>query len=95
MLTLAQRMVLSFYSGVGASTAHEWTTLSGRGWGLDDVRVMTRINADDTGRPVGILLCAATSFWLPNPPNQVFSFLRDENSRSKVTKSLTKILIKS
>ncbi|XP_076884226.1 homeobox-leucine zipper protein MERISTEM L1-like [Bidens hawaiensis] len=83
MLKLAQRMVFSFCSGVGASTAHTWTTLSGRGWGLDDVRVMTRINADDTGRPVGILLGAATSFWLPNPPKQVFSFLRDENSRSK------------
>ena len=83
MLKLAERMVLSFCSGVGASTAHTWTTLSGSG--ADDVRVMTRKSMDDPGRPAGIVLSAATSFWLPIPPRQVFSFLRDENSRSEVT----------
>ncbi|CAI9292594.1 unnamed protein product [Lactuca saligna] len=31
MLKLAERMVLSFCSGVGASTAHTWTSLSGSG----------------------------------------------------------------
>nr|XP_043619227.1 homeobox-leucine zipper protein MERISTEM L1-like isoform X2 [Erigeron canadensis]XP_043619229.1 homeobox-leucine zipper protein MERISTEM L1-like isoform X2 [Erigeron canadensis] len=81
MLKLAERMVLSFCSGVGASTAHTWTTLSGSG--ADDVRVMTRKSMDDPGRPPGIVLSAATSFWLPIPPKQVFNFLRDENSRSE------------
>nr|GEW36610.1 homeobox-leucine zipper protein meristem L1-like [Tanacetum cinerariifolium] len=81
MLKLAERMVLSFCSGVGASTTHTWTTLSGSG--ADDVRVMTRKSMDDPGRPPGIVLSAATSFWLPIPPKQVFNFLRDENSRSK------------
>ncbi|XP_024988375.1 homeobox-leucine zipper protein MERISTEM L1-like [Cynara cardunculus var. scolymus] len=79
MLKLAERMVLGFCTGVGASTAHTWTTLSGSG--ADDVRVMTRKTTDDAGRPAGIVLCAATSFWLPVPPKQVFNFLRDENSR--------------
>ncbi|GJY92156.1 homeobox-leucine zipper protein meristem L1-like protein [Tanacetum coccineum] len=68
-------------NGVGASTAHTWTTLSGSG--ADDVRVMTRKSMDDPGRPPGIVLSAATSFWLPIPPKQVFNFLRDENSRSE------------
>ncbi|KAK9056379.1 hypothetical protein SSX86_027469 [Deinandra increscens subsp. villosa] len=81
MLKLAERMVLSFCSGVGASTAHTWTTLSGSG--PDDVRVMTRKSMDDPGRPPGIMLSAATSFWLPIPPKQVFEFLRDENSRNE------------
>ncbi|XP_023742870.1 homeobox-leucine zipper protein MERISTEM L1 [Lactuca sativa] len=81
MLKLAERMVLSFCSGVGASTAHTWTTLSGSGG--DDVRVMTRKSVDDPGRPSGIVLSAATSFWLPVHPKQVFNFLRDENSRSE------------
>ncbi|KAI3741060.1 hypothetical protein L1987_58727 [Smallanthus sonchifolius] len=81
MLKLAERMVLSFCSGVGASTAHTWTTLSGSG--PDDVRVMTRKSMDDPGRPPGIVLSAATSFWLPIPPKQVFEFLRDDNSRSE------------
>ncbi|EYU33907.1 hypothetical protein ABFS82_08G149100 [Erythranthe guttata] len=81
MLKLAERMLMSFCSGVGASTAHTWTTLSGSG--ADDVRVMTRKSMDDPGRPPGIVLSAATSFWLPVPPKTVFDFLRDENSRSE------------
>ncbi|KAL1345722.1 hypothetical protein AAHE18_08G137900 [Arachis hypogaea] len=81
MLKLAERMVISFCAGVSASTAHTWTTLSGTG--ADDVRVMTRKSVDDPGRPPGIVLSAATSFWLPVPPKRVFEFLRDENSRSE------------
>lgn len=82
MLKLAERMVISFCAGVSASTTHTWTTLSGTG--ADDVRVMTRKSIDDPGRPPGIVLSAATSFWLPVPPKRVFDFLRDENSRSEV-----------
>ncbi|KAG5561375.1 hypothetical protein RHGRI_004413 [Rhododendron griersonianum] len=81
MLKLAERMAMSFCTGVGASTAHAWTTLSGSG--ADDVRVMTRKSMDDPGRPPGIVLSAATSFWLPVSPKRVFDFLRDENSRSE------------
>ncbi|KAH9796462.1 homeobox-leucine zipper protein MERISTEM L1 [Citrus sinensis] len=81
MLKLAERMVTSFCTGVGASTAHAWTTLSATG--SDDVRVMTRKSMDDPGRPPGIVLSAATSFWIPVPPRRIFDFLRDENSRSE------------
>ncbi|KAK3031877.1 hypothetical protein RJ639_035647 [Escallonia herrerae] len=81
MMKLAERMVISFCAGVSGSTAHTWTTLSGSG--ADDVRVMTRKSVDDPGRPPGIVLSAATSFWLPVPPKRVFDFLRDENSRSE------------
>lgn len=84
MLKLAERMVISFCAGVSASTTHTWTTLSGTG--ADDVRVMTRKSIDDPGRPPGIVLSAATSFWLPVPPKRIFDFLRDENSRSEVSK---------
>ncbi|KAJ7946258.1 Homeobox-leucine zipper protein like [Quillaja saponaria] len=81
MLKLAQRMVMSFCTGVGASKAHAWTILSATG--SDDVRVMTRKSMDDPGRPPGIVLSAATSFWLPVTPKRVFDFLRDDNSRSE------------
>ncbi|KAF3561090.1 hypothetical protein DY000_02014081 [Brassica cretica] len=81
MLKLAERMVMSFCTGVGASTAHAWTTMSSTG--SDDVRVMTRKSMDDPGRPPGIVLSAATSFWIPVAPKRVFDFLRDENSRSE------------
>lgn len=81
-MKLAERMVMSFSSGVGASTALVWTTLSATG--SEDVRVMTRKSTDDPGRPPGIVLSAATSFWLPVPPKRIFDFLRAENSRCEV-----------
>lgn len=81
VMNLAERMVMSFCEGVGASTAHTWTTVSGSG--ADDVRVMTRNSANDPGRPPGVVLSAATSFWMPVSPKRVFDFLRDENMRSK------------
>eukprot|EP01018_Ginkgo_biloba_P016723 Gb_16030 [translate_table: standard] len=81
MLKLAERMTNSFCAGVSASSAHTWTTLSGSG--AEDVRVMTRKSIDDPGRPPGIVLSAATSFWLPASPMRVFEFLRDENLRNE------------
>ncbi|CAN6458042.1 unnamed protein product [Victoria cruziana] len=80
MLKLAERMVVSFCAGVSATTAHTWT-MSGNE--AEDVRVMTRKSIGDPGRPPGIVLSAATSFWLPVPPKRVFEFLRDENSRNE------------
>ncbi|XP_009766038.1 homeobox-leucine zipper protein HDG2-like [Nicotiana tabacum] len=82
MLKLAERMVNSFCSGVSATAGNQWTTLSGSGTD-DNVRVMTRKSVDDPGRPPGIVLSAATSFWLPISPKRVFDFLRDENTRSE------------
>ncbi|XP_020401599.1 homeobox-leucine zipper protein ROC7 isoform X3 [Zea mays] len=81
MMRLAERMVASFCGGVTASTTHQWTTLSGSG--AEDVRVMTRKSVDDPGRPPGIILNAATSFWLPVAPARVFGFLRDDATRSE------------
>ncbi|TKY51112.1 Homeobox-leucine zipper protein PROTODERMAL FACTOR 2 [Spatholobus suberectus] len=80
MLKLAERMISSFCTGVGASTAHAWTPLAA---GVEDVRVMTRKSMDDPGRPPGIVLSAATSLWLPVPPKRVFDFLRAENTRNQ------------
>ncbi|XP_038894113.1 homeobox-leucine zipper protein PROTODERMAL FACTOR 2-like isoform X2 [Benincasa hispida] len=81
VMKLAERMVRSFCSGVGAATAQNWTTLSTID--SDDVRVMARKSLDDPGRPPGIVLNAATSFWIPILPNRVFHFLRDENTRNQ------------
>lgn len=82
MLKLAERMMLSFYTGFGVSTAQRWTTLSGSGFD-DDVIMLTRRNIDDPGSPPGTILSAATSYWIPVPPKIVFDFLRDVNSRSE------------
>jgi homeobox-leucine zipper protein len=82
MLKLAERIVANFYGGMTASLVHQWTTLSGSG--AEDVRIMVRMTVDDPGRPSGIALNVATSFWLPVTPTTVFDFLRDETSRSQV-----------
>ncbi|XP_028183811.1 homeobox-leucine zipper protein MERISTEM L1-like isoform X1 [Glycine soja] len=81
MMKLAERMVLSFSTGVGASTANAWTPLP---LDLENVRVMTRKSVDDPGRPSGVVLSAATSLWLPVPARRVFDFLRSENTRNQV-----------
>ncbi|MCO5564600.1 hypothetical protein L7F22_018265 [Adiantum nelumboides] len=47
----------------------------------EDVKVLIRKSVDDPGRPPGVVLCAATSIWLPLPPSHVFHFLQDQNSR--------------
>ncbi|XP_055801294.1 homeobox-leucine zipper protein HDG2-like [Solanum dulcamara] len=83
MLKLAERMVKSFSSGVSATAGNQWTTLSSGNGSDEMVRVMTRQSVDDPGRPPGIVLSAATSFWLPISPKTVFDFLRDENMRTE------------
>jgi homeobox-leucine zipper protein len=67
---------------VTASTTHQWTALSGSG-GAEDVRITTRKSVGDPGRPPGIILNAAASFWLPAPPPRIFGFLRDDSMRSE------------
>ncbi|GLJ46618.1 hypothetical protein SUGI_0982270 [Cryptomeria japonica] len=80
MMKLAQRMMSSFCGNVSASSTHRWTTLSGSN--EDGVRVTTR-KSTDPGQPSGVVLCAATSLWLPIPPNRVFDFFRDEQMRAE------------
>ena len=81
MLKLAERMMNSFCTGVSASNAHTWTTLSGSG--VEDVCVMTHKSVDDPGRPPGIVLSTTTSFWLLATPMRVFQFLGDESLRNE------------
>lgn len=82
MLKLAQRMTNNFCAGVCASTVHIWNKLDVGNVG-ENVRVMTRKSISDPGEPLGIVLSAATSVWLPASPNRVFDFLRNERLRSE------------
>ncbi|CAH2059798.1 unnamed protein product [Thlaspi arvense] len=79
MLKIAERMWRSFFSGLAGSSADMWTCLSG--YVGESMRVMTRNSVNDPGRPPGVILCAATSFWVPAPANVIFDFLREENNR--------------
>ncbi|MQL90185.1 hypothetical protein Taro_022777 [Colocasia esculenta] len=80
MMKLSQRMVNNFCASICASNGHRWTTLSG----LSDVGVRVSVHRSmDPGQPNGVVLSAATSIRLPVPPENVFSFFRNEQTRSQ------------
>ncbi|GMJ06542.1 ANTHOCYANINLESS 2, ARABIDOPSIS THALIANA HOMEODOMAIN PROTEIN [Hibiscus trionum] len=80
MLKLAQRMTNNFCAGVCASSVQKWEKLNFGNVG-EDMRIMTRKNVNDPGEPLGVLLSAATSVWMPTTQKRLFDFLRDERTR--------------
>ncbi|GMY34302.1 homeobox-leucine zipper protein GLABRA 2 [Fagus crenata] len=81
ILKLAQRMTWSFCRAIGASSYHTWTKVSSKTG--EDIRVSSRKNLNDPGEPLGVILCAVSSVWLPVSPHIIFDFLRDEARRSE------------
>ncbi|XP_054782178.1 homeobox-leucine zipper protein GLABRA 2-like [Prosopis cineraria] len=81
MLKLAQRMTSNFCHAVGASSFHTWTKVTSKTG--EDIRISSRKNLNDPGEPLGVILCAVSSVWLPVSPNVLFDFLRDETRRSE------------
>lgn len=78
MMKLAQRMVSSFCTSISTSNSHRGTTLSG----LNEVGVRVTLHKSmDPGQPNGVVLNAATTFWLPVSPQNVFNFFKDERTR--------------
>ncbi|KAL9432628.1 hypothetical protein AB3S75_027619 [Citrus x aurantiifolia] len=78
MMKLAQRMVSSFCTSISTSNRYRGTTISG----LNEVGVRVTLHKSmDPGQPNGVVLNAATTFWLPIPPQNVFNFFKDERTR--------------
>ncbi|OMP10294.1 hypothetical protein COLO4_04639 [Corchorus olitorius] len=78
MMKLAQRMVNNFCTSISTSNSHRWTTLSG----VNEVGVRVTVHKScDPGQPNGVVLSAATTFWLPVTPQNVFNFFKDERTR--------------
>lgn len=82
ILKLAQRMTWSFCHAIGASSFHTWTKVTSKNG--EDIRISSRKNLNDPGEPLGLILCAVSSVWLPVSQNVLFDFLRDETRRSEV-----------
>ncbi|XP_020529072.1 homeobox-leucine zipper protein ROC3 isoform X1 [Amborella trichopoda] len=81
LMRLAQRMMRIFCINMSGSGGQSWTTLTG---GPEDtVRITTRKNTE-VGQPIGLILCAITTTWLPVPPHQVFDLLRDDRRRTEL-----------
>ncbi|KAF9622925.1 hypothetical protein IFM89_035158 [Coptis chinensis] len=81
ILKLAQRMTWSFCRAISASSCNTWTKHLTKGG--DDLRVASRKNLNDPGEPLGMILCAVSSVWLPVSPHTLFDFLRDETWRNE------------
>lgn len=82
LLRLAERMMFHFCSGVCASSGRHWDMLR-VGSISEDVRILTRKSINEPGEPPGIVLCAATSVWLPLTRPRLFEFMRDESLRTR------------
>ncbi|WOG99208.1 hypothetical protein DCAR_0518556 [Daucus carota subsp. sativus] len=81
ILNLAQRMTKSFYRALGASSRNTWNKAPSKSG--DDIRISSRKNLNDPGEPLGVILCAVTSVWLPVSHLVLFDFLRDETRRNE------------
>ncbi|CAF2182617.1 hypothetical protein HID58_027001 [Brassica napus] len=75
MMRLAHRMVSNYCISVSRSNNTRSTVVAE----LNDVGV--RVTAHKSPEPNGTILSAATTFWLPNSPQNVFNFLKDERTR--------------
>ncbi|KAK6926276.1 START domain [Dillenia turbinata] len=82
MIRMGDRMVYSFCTGVSASTVHKWEEANVGNAG-EDVRALMRRSTDVPGEPSGVVLCAATSTWMPIPGRKLFDFLRDKELRNQ------------
>ncbi|KAM7255608.1 hypothetical protein ACFE04_008506 [Oxalis oulophora] len=81
ILKLAQRMTTSFCHAISASSYHTWKKVSSKTG--EDIRVSSRKNLNDPSEPLGVILCAVSSVWLPVSPHILFDFLRDETHRNE------------
>ncbi|KAK1362906.1 Homeobox-leucine zipper protein GLABRA 2 [Heracleum sosnowskyi] len=81
ILKLAQRMTRSFYRAIGASNYHTWNKATSKTG--EDIRIAWRKNLNDPGEPLGVVLCAVLSVWLPVSHQNLFDFLRDETRRNE------------
>jgi len=81
-MLITRRMVKSYCSSLcmpeNTNFPHE-TMMNNAG-----IRVNIRVNMNDPGEPKGMILSAATSFWLPISPQHIFDYLMDDRKRAKV-----------
>ncbi|XP_065868785.1 homeobox-leucine zipper protein ROC8-like isoform X2 [Euphorbia lathyris] len=78
IMKLSQRMVRDFCAMLSMSGKLDFPQMSEAN--NSGVRVSVRRSCE-SGQPVGIIVSAATSLWLPLPPLSVFSFFKDEKTR--------------
>ncbi|TKY59718.1 Homeobox-leucine zipper protein HDG12 [Spatholobus suberectus] len=81
IMHLAHRMVKNFCRTLDMQDNTNFPHLTRMNNG--GVRVSVRMNNTEPGVPKGMILNAATSFWLPLSPQNVFDYLIDNKERAK------------
>ncbi|BAT74196.1 hypothetical protein VIGAN_01181500 [Vigna angularis var. angularis] len=81
ILRLTRRMVKSFCESLCMQDNTSFPHLTRMNNGA--IRVAIRVNMNGPGEPKGMLLSAATSFWLPISPQDIFDYLIDDRKRAK------------
>ncbi|XP_060176262.1 homeobox-leucine zipper protein ROC5-like [Lycium barbarum] len=77
---LAQRMTRIFCTAVCA-TIHKWETIQLANG--EDARLMVRKNVGDPSEPIGVVLSATKTIWLPVKQQRLFEFFMNEQTRSQ------------
>jgi homeobox-leucine zipper protein len=92
IMKLSHRMVKNFCGILSMSGKLDFPQLSEVN--NSGVRVSVR-KSTEAGQPSGMIVSAATSLWLPLPPQNVFNFFRDEKTRVQVhkTRAISYLLI--
>ncbi|KAL5811897.1 hypothetical protein ACOSQ3_026847 [Xanthoceras sorbifolium] len=80
LMKLSHRMVKNFSGMLTMSGKLDFPQLSEVN--NSGVRICVR-KTSDSGQPNGIVVSAATSLWLPLPPETVFNFFREVKNRTK------------
>lgn len=88
-MKLSHRMVKNFCGILSMSGKLDFPQLSEVN--NSGVRVSVR-SSTEPGQPCGMIVSAATSLWLPLPPQNVFNFFRDERTRVQVHETSKSIL---
>ncbi|KAL9276089.1 hypothetical protein ACSQ67_026367 [Phaseolus vulgaris] len=81
IMRLTRRMVKTFCESLCMQDNTSFPHLTRMNNG--GVRVAVRVNMSEPGEPKGMILSAATSFWLPLSPQHVFDYLIDDRKRAK------------
>lgn len=81
-MRLTRRMVKSFCESLCMKDNTSFPHLTRMNNGA--IRVAIRVNMNELGEPKGMVLSAATSFWLPISPQDIFDYLIDDKKRAKV-----------
>ncbi|XP_047325192.1 homeobox-leucine zipper protein ROC2-like [Impatiens glandulifera] len=73
---LAERMVESYSVAVSSAVDHPWSLVDPTA-GPKETRILISRNTKNPGRPLGTMLSATNSFWLPAQSRNIFDYLKE------------------